>query len=82
MRVSCDVNDRGYKNYFDAQKNGKKIVITLDGKVVKHCTVADEEMGFIVQLVMDENDNIQIDPIDQDKVWTERVYGDVEVKFE
>ena len=43
--------------------------IFVDGKEVKYCTVADEEKGYVIQLVLDG-----------DNVVRERITGKVEIR--
>ena len=82
MRISRNKDDAGYPQFCVAQANGKKIFAFLDDVKVNECIVADEELGFVERCVLDLNGHIQVDPVDANLIWTERVPGRVEVKFE
>jgi hypothetical protein len=82
MRVSTDKDDEGYRQFVAAQANGKTIRVFLGGAEVLKCITADDELGFVVRNVVDASGNSQLDPIDPTHIWTERVLGNVEIKFE
>lgn len=81
-RVSCNRDDPGYSQYTAAKSNNKNIIVLLDGAEVHYCSVADDELGFVVRCVLDENGRIQVDPNDSGRIWEERLTGEVEIKFE
>jgi hypothetical protein len=81
MRVSANENDPGYANFAMATANGKKVSVFLDGEEIRSCVTADDELGFVVRMVLDDKGLCQIDPIETDQAWTERVTGVVEIRF-
>lgn len=48
MRLSIDQRDPGYMMYGKLAGEGHKIRVLLNGAEVKHCTLADEELGVVV----------------------------------
>jgi hypothetical protein len=81
-RISCDKDDPSYWRFCEAQADGKKVLIFLNGVEVSHCLMADEELGFVVRCVLDGSGNIQIDPANPYRISVERVTGAVEIKLQ
>lgn len=82
MRFSSKSKDPGYENYARlVASGGKKMTVFLNGKEVKFCTMADEELGRVTYLVADEKGKLQVDPNDPDCIWEELAYGKVEVRI-
>lgn len=85
MRISADKNDIGHDNFAfllsKARAEKKKIIVYLDGKEIKECVTADEELGFVIYNVLDEKGLPQVDPTDSNCVWQERAKGKVELRL-
>ena len=81
MRVSADKTDDGYRYFAMLKANGKDVFVFLDGVEVKNCVTADDERGFVIRYVPDEHGDVQIDPVDNNRIWEERLTGVVEIKI-
>ena len=55
MRVSCSDKDPGYENYWRHRVNGKTPKVFLDGKEVKQCVTADEEEGYVLRNLLNDD---------------------------
>lgn len=79
MRVSVDKNDDGYRWLAMLRANGKTVHVFLDDVEVHCCITADEELGFVERDVLNADGCPQIDPVRQDRWWTEVVKGRVRI---
>ena len=82
LRLSSDPSDPGYGQWMVAKANGKNVRVFLDCVEVRHCTVADESLGYVRRAVLDDDGRVQIDPNNPDQVWEEDVRGCVEIVVE
>ncbi len=73
MRLSVRKDDPGY----DPRAFGARVY--LDGKEITHCFTADEERGYALVYVLNENGQPFIDPGRREPRWT-ALYGDVVIK--
>lgn len=65
----------------EAVRAGKRYDVWLDG--ILHVGIveeADTDEGWLIRAVLDSKGNVQVDPDNPDKIWTEKVYGRVELK--
>lgn len=79
MRVSSYKDDPGYRRWYEAMGAGKTVHVFLNGEEVQKCTLADDGEGFVQRCVLDAEGNAQIDPNDPERIWEERVEGDVRI---
>lgn len=60
---------------------GRRARIYLDGKLIEKVRTADEEQGFVVRCVLDENGRVQVNPNNRDEIWVERLDGRVQIRM-
>lgn len=82
MRRSSIEGDAGYLPWCHEHNMGCKHRIFLDEVEQFHVSMADEDEGFIVRCVLDDDGCIQADPSKPDEVWTERIEGEVRIDVE
>ncbi|RFC66449.1 hypothetical protein DYI37_03120 [Fulvimarina endophytica] len=58
---------------------GKVADVFLNGEEVKKVEEANEEEGYLVRCVLSENGRVQADPNDRERIWTERLDGNVRI---
>lgn len=80
MRLSVDQDDSGYTSWRRLHDAGKIVRVFLDEVEVKNCSTADDEGGFVITAVLDDEGQLQLDPQDQCRVWEEIRRG--KVRFE
>jgi hypothetical protein len=73
--------DPGYELLQAAFLAGKHCFVFLDGAEVRSCVTADEEEGFVVADVLDEDGLPQISPVNPEEFWTERRDGSVKIEI-
>lgn len=76
MRLSVRKDDPGYSP--TAQRNAEAF---LDGKKVDHCFTADEETGEVFLYRTDKDGHPYRDPENPDRLATERLTGEVEIRW-
>lgn len=59
-------------------KYQRRAIVFLNGVIVDHCTVADEEEGFVIFGKTDANGNLYI-PDGHDCIQLERRLGNVDI---
>ncbi len=74
MRISADINDKGYENYMGYSCD---IRVFLNGKQISHCVTADEAEGFVLIEKKDINGNLTIGS--NGKIETVCHYGIVKI---
>lgn len=78
MKINADPKSEHYwQRYF---KESPKIY--LDGVLQPKVTLADDAEGYVVRCVLDGAGSCQIDPNKPDEIWTEQVWGKVEIRTE
>lgn len=80
MRISADRTDAGYSMFCAVLAEGKKVYVFLNEKEQQECITADDEAGFVLRLKLDNEGNPQVDPNDSNRVWSEKVLGDVRIE--
>ena len=80
MRISSNEGDAGYPLYESTLKL-KRVKVYFNGVEQHHCTVADDEAGFIERAVLDECGRLYLDPL-TDEVPMESLQGDVKIVIE
>lgn len=81
MRLSTIEGDPGYSEWRRAIESGGTVKVFLDGVEITHCLTADTDHGLVQRCVLDEDGKPQLDPSDPDKIWDERVTGDVSIEI-
>lgn len=73
MRVSVNTTDPGFIN--DAWRYRVK----LDGSFADYCVTADEEEGYVICYVKDEEGNFKIDPENYTCLQMQIKFGEVQI---
>lgn len=78
IRISCEKEDSGYRDYCIANGDGKIVKVWLDGVEQKRCVMADENLGVVKRMVTTPQGNIAHD---NGEFLFEEIKGFVEVKI-
>ncbi len=73
MRISVRPSDPGYS----AKAFGATVY--LDGKKIKKCFTADDELGVVYCCELDEKGQVQIDPENENNLKETEMRGNVEI---
>jgi hypothetical protein len=71
VRISIDRDDPGYYT------NVRKSKVYLDGKLVRHVVMADEERRIVIALKIDADGRFLLGPARE--IMTEELHGDVRI---
>jgi hypothetical protein len=82
VRVSVLKGHDGYELWEEQQlKFGKVFDVFLDGIEQKAVQEADEEAGYIIRAILDDDGEEQLNPDNPNELWVETVRGRVEVRI-
>lgn len=79
MRLSTVKGEPGFILWEELLRSGTDIEVFLDGIKQEWVDMADDQQGVIRRAVLDANGELQIDPDNPDRVYTELVTGKVRI---